>query len=397
MAQFKPEYLSCVPQFDGNPSELNRFLATCKSIIDNFYNARDVNCFQNTYLLNSLIGKLTGNARLVVNVQNVSTWDDLKNTLYRNFADRRDESCLNRDLVMLRQQNESPQNFYDKVLEILNLLVSYVDSHDDIASATVKRTVYQKLALKTFLSGLKEPLGNTIRCMRPTDLAEAIQFVTEETNIKYFQSQNNNQVSSKQIDKPRSQPFYNNKPFQPKFFQQPITHSDNTYYPFQRFNQQPVAYNNNFAHNPFNRTPNFPSQPVNIRPNYNLPTPKPFTNSQVFGKPNVFKPDPSKQFPRPTPMSLSTRQSRFNNSTFQQNPNFQSRPRPIIEEIYNTELDTMNESESYEYPDPSNNACYVDPNYRFNSEPQEHEIDDPDNQEIEEQNFHCPPGRNSAT
>jgi len=31
MAQFKPEYLNCVPEFDGNPSELNRFLATCKS------------------------------------------------------------------------------------------------------------------------------------------------------------------------------------------------------------------------------------------------------------------------------------------------------------------------------------------------------------------------------
>lgn len=70
---FKPEYLNCVPQFDGNPCELNRYLATCKSLIDNFYDVANANCFQNIYLINSLIGKLSGNARLVVNVQNVSS------------------------------------------------------------------------------------------------------------------------------------------------------------------------------------------------------------------------------------------------------------------------------------------------------------------------------------
>lgn len=31
MAHFKPEYLKCVPEFDGNPNDLNRYLSTCQS------------------------------------------------------------------------------------------------------------------------------------------------------------------------------------------------------------------------------------------------------------------------------------------------------------------------------------------------------------------------------
>jgi len=47
-------------------------------LIDNFYNTANQRDFQNVFLLNSLIGKLTGTAKIIVNIQNVTTWDDLK-------------------------------------------------------------------------------------------------------------------------------------------------------------------------------------------------------------------------------------------------------------------------------------------------------------------------------
>ncbi|KAJ8933459.1 hypothetical protein NQ314_014016 [Rhamnusium bicolor] len=190
MAQFKPEYLSCVPQFDGNPNELNRFLSTCDSIITAFYDATNPNNFHNVYLLNSLIGKLTGSAKVVVNIQSVTTWNELKDTLYRNFADQRDEACLNRDLVLLKQfPNEKPQQFFDRCLQILNLICSYVDIHEEQVEAKIlKRDLYNKLTLKTFLSGLTEPMGKTIRCMRPTDMNQALQFIIQEDNIQYHQN-----------------------------------------------------------------------------------------------------------------------------------------------------------------------------------------------------------------
>lgn len=326
--QFKPEYLSCIPQFDGNPNDLNRYLAVCQSVVDTFYVANEPNNFQNIYLLNCIIGKLTGNAKLILGTQNVQTWDELKTTLSRHFADQRDEACLNRDLVLLRQQNaEKPSQFYERILHILNLLCSYVNIHEaNDAAKALKRSLYNDLALKTFLSGLKEPLGTTIRCMRPRDLPEALQFVTQEYNTQYFQN----------LSKIPNQK-------QPNEYFRPAIN--------QNYPRPQSTFNIHTPHNFFNNRPSFPSQPIAIRPNYNKMQQRYPTNSQVFKsqrpnqQTNVFKPNPNKQFPPPTPMSTSTRQTNnnFRGNTGQQphfKNHFQSRPNQqpnfVVEELYNT-------------------------------------------------------------
>lgn len=327
--QFKPEYLNCIPQFDGHPNDLNRYLAVCQSIVDAFYKPNEPNNFQNIYLLNCIIGKLTGNAKLILGTQNVETWEQLKITLSRHFADQRDEACLNRDLVMLRQQNtEKPNQFYERILHILNLLCSYVNIHEtDDNAKNLKRNLYNSLALKTFLSGLKEPLGTTIRCMRPKDLPEALQFVSAEYNTQYFQN-----ISKIPNQKPTTQHF---RPM----YNQNFANSRPT---------QQNTFNTHTPHHFFHNQPSFPSQPVPIRPNYNKIPQKFPTNSQVFkNRPNqinVFKPNPNKQFPPPTPMSMSTRQTNsFKTNTGQQpylKNYFQSQPNQqsnfISEELYNT-------------------------------------------------------------
>lgn len=332
MSVFKPEYLNCVPTFDGNPNDLNRYLATCDSLIRTFYDTSDPSKFENIYLINCLIGKLTGTAKVVINIQNVSNWDDLKSTLQRNFADQRDEACLNRDLVMLRQQlNETPSQYYDKVLHILNLLCSYVDTHEQSdAAKTLKRNLYSDLALKTFLSGLREPLGTNIRCMRPPTLPEAMQMINQEHNNQYFQNQTKIQ---------------NTKPMK---FQNSFSRSNN--YPNQNSNSPNYHTPNDF----FRRQNNaFPSQPINVQ---SRPQPqKFFTNSQVFGKPqnqNVFRPGQTKNFQKPIPMSTTTRFSSnntrnpYNNNLQNQRqgfPNQQQKNNVISEELYNTEINQYSE------------------------------------------------------
>lgn len=332
MAQFKPEYLNCVPIFDGSPNDLNRYLATCQSLIDTFYDVVNPQIFQNVYLLNCLVGKLSGQAKLVVNIQNVTTWVELKDTLRRNFADQRDEACLNRDLVMMKQlPSEKPSQFYDRILYILNLLCSYIDSHENNDEAKIlKRNLYNELSLKTFLSGLKEPLGTTIRCMRPTCLTQALQFVTQEYNVHYFQNQSkpSTVIQKHNNFRPMQQNAHSNNAWQPNFIR-----------PNNQFN----------AHTPNNAfRPSFPSQPVNIRPNYNRPQQKFFTNSQVFNKPgnktNVFRPNQQKQVTQqPTAMSgVETSMFKPLQSTSNYNP-----PKFAFEEIYNAETENLNQSETF--------------------------------------------------
>lgn len=324
MAQFKPEYLNCVPQFDGNANDLNRYLAVCQSIVDTFFIANQPNNFQNIYLLNSIIGKLTGNAKLILGTQNVTTWDQLKQTLNRHFADQRDEACLNRDLVMLRQTSEQPSQFYDRVMHILNLLCSYVDNHEvDQNAKNLKRNLYNDLALKTFLSGLREPLGTTIRCMRPKDLPEALQFVTQEYNTQYFQNMSKNQQKQ-----PPQQQF-----------------KANTQQKYNKFN----TFNANTPNNAFAQQ-RFPSQPVHVRPDYNKIQQRFPTNAQVFknkNQTNVFKPGQNKNFTRPTPMSTTTRQTNFATNPQQPSGNnyFQvTQPRNFVsEELYHTNTANLNE------------------------------------------------------
>lgn len=98
--------------------------------------------------------------------------------LTRNFAVQRVESCLSGDLVLMKQlPNEKPQ-FYDKILKFLNLLCQL--SRSKRYCKRIKEILYQNFALKTFLSGLTEPLGTTIHNMKPTSLGQAIQFVIQE-------------------------------------------------------------------------------------------------------------------------------------------------------------------------------------------------------------------------
>lgn len=48
--EFRPEYLKCVPEFDGNPIELNRYLTTCEKLINAFYDQQNPDNFRNTFL-----------------------------------------------------------------------------------------------------------------------------------------------------------------------------------------------------------------------------------------------------------------------------------------------------------------------------------------------------------
>lgn len=349
MANFKPEYLQCIPEFNGDAIELNRFLNVSESIINSFYDATNPASFHNTYLLNSIISKLKGNARALINIQGADNWQQLKELLYRNFSDQRDEACLNRDLIMLKQfHNETPQKYYDRILHILNLLCSYVDIHETTAEGKVlKRKLYQNLALKTFLSGLREPLGNTIRCMKPIDLPQALQYVIEEENIHYFQQ-----------FKMNSKPEAFNKP------NPIIQNSSNPFLQNQRTNNNPFQQTK-----PFFNSNNF--RPQQNTPNYNFQQSKP--SSSQF-KPNLFiKPNP--QFPHFSPFGKPPSNTfRQNNNNFRQppptpmststnykKPNYSSNHNNY-KKLFN--IETTGE-QNPEYPEVQNYQEYTEEEYQY--------------------------------
>lgn len=210
--------LRLLPEFDGNPNTLTRFINLSDQLVKRFLNPNPGNELENQALLNGILNKVTGPAARFINSNGIPTdWIGIRTALINNFADQRDETALYNDLSLLTQGQSTPQEFYENCQTLFSTIMTYVTLHDSLSTTVeAKRELYRKLTLQSYLRGLKEPLGSRIRCMRPVSIEKALEYVQEETNTLYLQQRNNNFLDNKkQPSNPagsQSKPS-NNQPF----------------------------------------------------------------------------------------------------------------------------------------------------------------------------------------
>ena len=331
--------LSIIPKFDGNVNKLFRFINATESILNHFYDRQNLSNFQNVLLMNGILNKLEGRAEEVVAITGANSWDDIKKTLIDNFGDQRDENCLNQDLVNLKQKtNETPYQFHERVIHLLNTICNYVDLHSQGAERTLKRDFFTKQGLKSFLAGLKEPLGPIIRAMRPTTLEQAVQFIREEDNIKYYQK---SQTPNNYTKPTNSHNFQAAQALRPP--------------PVNRFSNQ---FNQNQSHRNQMQIQKFSNPP---HPNFS-------THTQSNGRPqNVWSPNSNivASQPKPTPMSVSTRNTQLSgrNQNYNHFQNRTQKPPVKCEELFVTEFENPeanNEPAIVENYDEQNYECMTE-------------------------------------
>ena len=93
--------------------------------------------------------------------------------------------------MLLKQENETPQQFGSRCQELNSLLMSnLVCTESNLAIRNVKIQLYDSLTLKSFLSGLREPLGSMIKSRNPISLESALTNILIEENINYTKIQN---------------------------------------------------------------------------------------------------------------------------------------------------------------------------------------------------------------
>lgn len=334
---FSKVHAETIPDFDGNENELQFFLESIDSIVNHFYDITNADNYQNVIIFRTIISKLKGNAREVINISGCTTINQIKQELIRNFSDPRDETCLSLDLNNLRQgHNESPYQFYDKVRKVLHTISNYLALHEnDRNTRAFKQNMYNNQALQVFLAGLRNPYGIMVRTKEPQTMLDAINFIKKEDNIRYLQNNSNFQPNSKNF----------NNQTRPKFNQvQNNSHIPNHSRNFNRnnnvnFNQRiPQPQQSSFQNNNPQPNNNFPRGPIHVQPRPINNNQRYFSNAQVFGRTepkNVWKPNPNynpNNGPRPVPMTTTTRQN--NNHSQVQSP--QNR-RWVSEELYNVE------------------------------------------------------------
>lgn len=184
--------LRLVPEFDGNPNVLTRFIQLCDHLVKEYYNVQGGSELINSALINGILNKIVGSAARLINSNGIaSDWNGIRKALVNNFADQRDETALYSDLSLLTQGSSNPQEFYERCQNLFSTIMTYVSLHDTLKTTIdAKRDLYKKLTLQAFVRGLKDPVGSRVRCMRPQSIEQALEFVHEETNTMYLQNRN---------------------------------------------------------------------------------------------------------------------------------------------------------------------------------------------------------------
>lgn len=189
-----------MPDFDGNPNVLTRFIHLCDQLVLTHFKTEAGHDLQNLALINGILNKVSGPAARLINANGIpENWQGIRSALINNFADHRDETALYGDLSLQTQGSSTPQEFYEKCQSLFSTIMTYVSLHESVSTTIdAKRALYQKLTLQAYLRGLKDPLGYRIRCMRPETMEQALQFVQEELNTMYMQHRNEGGVSKKE-------------------------------------------------------------------------------------------------------------------------------------------------------------------------------------------------------
>lgn len=289
--------LRLVPDFDGNPNVLVRFVNLCDQLVATY--GQSGNQLNNSGLLNGILNKVVGPAARQINANGIpNDWTSIRNSLINNFADQRDETALYNDLAILTQGPSTPQEFYERCQNLFSTIMTYVSLHESLPTTIdAKRDLYQKLTLQAFLRGLKDPLGSRIRCMRPETIEKALEYVHDEMNTMYIQSRNlyfsDKKVSDSHISQSvfkvplqGLQPFrpMNNmpgptlQPFRPQFVpRQPLPPQHQFRMPYQP--RMPSRTQQMFSAPPPNYQRGFPMAPT---PQSSFQGPKPMSGVSHF-------------------------------------------------------------------------------------------------------------------
>lgn len=359
MATFR-DHIDSVPVFNGDQKTVGIFISAAQATIDRLKKPQDE--VYNATLFQAIRNKLVGPAQAIIATNPQITWEQIKEEIRRRFGDQRSENTLTTELLTLTQhRNEKPLEFGERCKDIRDLILSKIAAVETPAILGYKTIMFNDIALQTFLKGTNPELSRILRCKSPRTLEEALRMTIEEENYLYVRNHftvTNNSVH-KNTPRPMARPtqIIRNQPT----FTQPMTYPN-----FNTFPRQPINYFPKYSQatqipNQFSN--NF--QATQIPWNYRFHNQSAFNNNQnsqqAFSgrNTNVFKPNPNKVLPNPTPMDIASNNTRKINTSSNTKRFFQPRLAPTTGEMYHQENQAYPE-EYYENETPENYTPYYE-------------------------------------
>lgn len=201
--ELKREYLKMIPTFSGEPLLLTRFLEVADRLYENFFDQENLQNFQNHFLYDSILSKITGKAVDVVFSNNVQNYEELREVLISNFSDKRDFLTLTSELTRKNQKgNETCFEFHGRIMTHLNSMIAYLQVHKEEPAKSVLVDFSRDYALRVFVNGLPEATAALLRARSCKSLDEVLIILRNEFNLSNQRNQNQFQLSKPQASNP---------------------------------------------------------------------------------------------------------------------------------------------------------------------------------------------------
>lgn len=188
-----------IPEFSGTNSELNRFIACC----DLFNGELTTDPHRETFL-KFLVKKFSGRAFDFYSKQTWANWLELKNALKKYFSSSQSFEGFQMQLSKQKQGILDVKKFAEKIQEIL-LEMNRISSEITVANQTGTqffKAQNEKLAIKSFVNGLNEPIRGYLKSQTFTDLQAAIKSAIELESDEYLNKNFGNLLNSEPQSKP---------------------------------------------------------------------------------------------------------------------------------------------------------------------------------------------------
>ena len=172
--------ISTIPIFNGDANSLPLFVDACEDLIRTYADLHNPVNPINPYLLKIIKSRFTGEAQSLIGSRKLSTWSEIKSLLELNFLDQRSEDCLLNDLTCeTPRKNENPYTYGQRIKDMLNLLLTKMQTCTQQDLVPLKTTLYKNTALQSYKRGLMKygNLGEIIYIKDPQTLETAMSCV----------------------------------------------------------------------------------------------------------------------------------------------------------------------------------------------------------------------------
>lgn len=197
-----------LPEFHGKieeyPSWRNLVTTTMKYISK----ADDEN-YLNALLL--IKAKIRGPAAAILSNHGTPlNFDAIIDRLDYSYADQRAMYVIEQELIVLQQGGMTVHQFYDKINEKLNMIITKIHmTHKEKVAADVLIENMRDKALRTFITGLSNKTGDVLYSSNPKTLAEAYArlqtILSDRERISFATQFNRNEVVSNNINRNRNE------------------------------------------------------------------------------------------------------------------------------------------------------------------------------------------------